>query len=102
MQQLTLIVHTDSQKDLTEQLRRIDKVRGFTFSHVEGRGAELESDPFLSARDKVVGHSPRVRADILLEDADVDPVIATLRSAMPAARGHAFFWVTAVAKSGHL
>ncbi len=102
MKQLTLIVHTDSQKDLTDQLRRIDKVRGFTFSHVEGRGAELESDPFLSARDKVVGYTPRVRADILLDDGDVDPTIETLRSALPGAQGHAFFWVTAVDKSGHL
>ena len=53
MKNLTLIIHTDAQQDLTDQLRSLEQVSGFTFSHVEGNGMEQETDSFLSARDKV-------------------------------------------------
>ena len=72
---LTLIVHTDVQQDLTDRLRNMEKVPGFTFSHVEGHGVHGEKDAFLEARDEVVGHKPRVQVDLLLEDADVDLVL---------------------------
>ncbi len=68
MKILTLIIHTNAQQALTDQLRTLEQVSGFTFSHAEGHGTEIVSDAFLSARDKVVGHTPRVRVDILLED----------------------------------
>lgn len=102
MKQLTLIFHTDSQKDLVDQLRSLKQVRGFTFSHIEGRGVEAESDAFLSARDKVVGYTPRLRADLLLDDGDVAAVIDTLREALPNAQSRVFYWVVPVDSSGHL
>ena len=81
MKHLTLIIHTNAQQDLADQLRGMEKqVSGFTFSHVEGHGIQVESDPFLSARDKVVGYTPRVRVDILLESKDVKPVLDILCS----------------------
>ena len=55
MKHLTLIIHTNVQQDMANQLRSLEQVSGFTFSHAEGHGVEVESDPFLSARDKVVG-----------------------------------------------
>jgi len=78
MKLLTLIVHTDAQQDLTRLLRSMDQVSGFTFIHVEGHGAEQESDKFLSARDKVVGYAPRIRTELLLDDKDLDAVLAKL------------------------
>lgn len=102
MKHLTLIVHTNMQQDLSDQLRSMDQVSGFTFSHVEGHGVQVENDPFLSARDKVVGYTPRVRVDILLQDADVDMVLETLRTSMSGIKGQGIFWVTAVEKNGQL
>ncbi len=97
MKNLTMVIHTDDQQDLTNQLRVIDQVQGFTISHIEGHGIEPEQDAFLSARDDVVGSSPRMRVDIVLQDSDVDTVLDVLRDVV-AAR----YWVTAVEQEGHL
>lgn len=102
MKHLTLIVHTNVQQDLSDQLRSIEQISGFTFSSVEGHGVQVENDPFLSARDKVVGYTPRVRVDILLDDSDVDMVLETLRTSTFGLEGQGVFWVTAVEKNGQL
>ncbi len=102
MKHLTLIIHSNIQQDMADQLRALEQVPGFTFSHVEGHGAQVENDPFLSARDKVVGYVPRVRVDILLGDADVDVVLETLRTKTGGLEGHGIYWVTAVEQSGRL
>mgnify|MGYP001827472050 CR=1 FL=1 len=102
MKILTLIVHTDVQQDLVNLLKNMDEVSGFTFIHVEGHGEETESDKFLSARDKVVGFAPRIRTELLLEDKDVDTVLATLCDKEHNIAGQGIFWLTSVEKGGHL
>ena len=62
MKQLTLIIRANAQQDVTDHLRMLEQVQGFTLSHVEGHGAQSEDDPFLSARDKVVGYTQIGRA----------------------------------------
>ena len=102
MKNLIMIIHANAQQDLADRLRSLEQVRGFTFSHVEGHGAHVEHDPFLSARDKVVGYTPRVRVDVLLEDADLDAVFNTLRVTRNGVDGQGIYWVTAIEKSGRL
>ena len=102
MKQLTLIIHTDAQQDLTDQLRKLESISGFTFSHVEGHGVEAEDDAFLSARDKVVGYTPRIRLDILLEENNIDLVLQALRTASTSIVGQGVYWVTAVEQNGRL
>jgi nitrogen regulatory protein P-II 1 len=103
MKSLTMVIHTDDQQDLNNQLRVIDQVQGFTISHVEGHGIELEQDAFLSARDDVVGSSPRMKADIVLQDSDVDTVLDALRDVVANGKMKgAYYWVTSVEQNGHL
>ena len=102
MKHLTLIIHTNAQQDLADQLRSLEQVSGFTFSHVEGHGVQVESDPFLSARDKVVGYTPRIRVDILLKDCDVDGVLESLRKTSYGLKDQGLYWITAVEQNGHL
>ena len=102
MKQLTLIIHTDTQQDLTDQLHSMEQVSGFTFSHVEGHGVEAEDDAFLSARDKVVGYTPRIRVDILLEKNNIDLVLQALRTASAGIVDQGIYWVTAVEQNGRL
>jgi nitrogen regulatory protein P-II 1 len=102
MKNLVMIIHTSAQQDLADRLRGLEQVQGFTFSHVEGHGAHVEHDPFLSARDKVVGYTPRVRVDILLEDADVEKVLDALHATGNGGAGQGIYWVTMVEKSGRL
>lgn len=102
MKLLTLIVHTNAQPDLADQLRCMEQVQGFTFSHAEGHGVQIENDPFLSARDKVVGYTPRIRVDILLQDSDLDTVLDHLRNAKYGIQNQNIYWVTAVEKNGRL
>ncbi|MEW6324674.1 MAG: DUF3240 family protein [Nitrospirota bacterium] len=102
MKNLTLIIHTNAQQALADHLRGLEQVKGFTFSHVEGHGPHVEQDPFLSARDKVVGYTPRARVDILLEDADVEKVLDALRATGNGGNGQGIYWVTAVERGGRL
>lgn len=102
MKHLTLIIHTNIQQELADQLRGMEQLSGFTFSHVEGHGVQVENDPFLSARDKVVGYTPRVRVDILLEDDNVEPVLGALRKTTAGLEGNGIYWVTAVEQNGRL
>ena len=102
MKNLVIIIHANAQQDMADLLRGLEQIHGFTFSHVEGHGVQVEQDPFLSARDKVVGYTPRVRVDIILQDADLDSALDALRATGKGAEGHRLYWVTAVEQSGRL
>jgi len=102
MKILTLIVHTHAQQALSDLLRSIDQVSGYTFTHVEGHGSEIEKDAFVVAHDQAVGYVPRIRTDLLLEDAQVDSVLEVLSQSQSGIVGQGFYWVTSAEKGGHL
>lgn len=101
MQNLILIIHAQVQQDLGDQLRRLTQIQGFSFTPVEGHSAHSDQDPFMSARDKVVGYVPRVRVDILLEDTAIAEVLAALRTGGKL-NERGIYWVTSVVEYGRL
>src|SRR3990167_8238845 len=102
MKTLTLIVHIDIEQALADMLRSLKQVSGFTFTHVEGHGAQDERDPAISARDLVVGYTPHVRVDILLKGEDVGAVLDALRAAGGGLAGRGIYWITPVEQYGRL
>ncbi len=102
MKNLTLIVHADIKQALADTLRGLKTVQGFTFTHVEGHGPQDERDPALSARDRVVGYTPHVRVDIVLDDRDVDKVLQALRESNCGVVGRGVYWVADIVRQGHL
>lgn len=102
MKNLTLIVHANAELILADTLRSFKSVRGFTFTHVEGHGPQDERDSQLSARDRVVGYTPHVRVDIMLEDADVETVLDMLQRSNCGVAGRGYYWVTRVEREGRL
>ena len=102
MKNLTLIVHADAQQALSDVLRGLAQVQGFTFSRVERHGAQDDRDPSLSARDRVVGYVPHVRVDILLEDRDVETVLEALQASNGGVAGRGVYWVTRLERQGRL
>jgi nitrogen regulatory protein P-II 1 len=102
MKNLTLIAHTDIKERLADTLRNLELVSEFTFTHVESHSAQDEHDSALSARDSVIGYTPRVRVDILLMGDDVDDVLQALRDADCGLAGRAVYQVTTVEKQGAL
>ena len=102
MKNLMLIVHANLEQALADTLRGFAQVTGFTFTRVEGHGSQDEHDAALTARDRVVGYTPRVRVDILLKDEDVDDVLLALRAADCGLAGCGIYRVTAVEKQGAL
>lgn len=102
MKNLTLIVHTDVRRALADELRSLKEIEGFTFTSVEGHGPQDESDPSLSARDRVVGYTPHVRVDIVLNDKDVDKVLQALHKSDCGVVGRGVYWVTTVTENGRL
>jgi nitrogen regulatory protein P-II 1 len=102
MKKLTLIVHADIKEVLADALRAMPEVPGFTFTPVEGHGPQEAQDPFLSARDRVVGYVPHVRVDLVLEDAAVDQVLAALRKSSCGVAGRGVYWITRLEREGRL
>lgn len=102
MKVLILIVHSTSQQDVADLLRSLTQIEGFTFSHVEGHGVQEVHDPFLSARDKVVGYVPRTRVDILLDDSHVETVLESVRALSQGGSELGIFWVIDAHNSGRL
>ncbi|HEX9625580.1 MAG TPA: DUF3240 family protein [Acidiferrobacterales bacterium] len=102
MKKLTLIVNADRQLALADLLRGLDRINGFTFTPVEGHGTQDERDPKLSARDRVVGYTPHVRVDLVLDDGDVAAVLKALRAGRSGVTGRGVYWVTPVAEYGRL
>ena len=102
MKMLTLIVHADTEQALADMLRGLKQISGFTFTHVEGHGAQDEHDPSLSARDRVVGYTPHTRVDILLKGEDVDDVLRALRASGGGLAGRGLYWITPVDQHGRL
>jgi len=102
MKNLTLIVHADIQQALADTLRSLEHLSGFTFTHVEGHGPQDETDPQISARDRVIGYTPHLRVDILLEDEDVENVLRSLLAADCSLAGRGVYQITAVEKHGAL
>jgi len=102
MKLLVLIIHHQLKQEAADIFRGIDAVKGFTFSLAEGHGTHSEEGHSLSAHDKVVGYTPHVRVDILLETESVEPVLGLLRKTDLALNRHTFYWVTPVETSGRL
>ncbi len=101
MKSLTIVIHASAQRTLADNLLTLKQVEGFTFTHVEGHSHHSEDDPFLSARDRVVGYVPRVRVDILLADGDIDSVLTAL-AGQNSLSGQGIYWVTPVEQQGRL
>ncbi len=101
MKNLTIVIQAGAQQALADSLRTLEQVEGFTFTHVEGHSHHSEETPFLSARDRVVGYVPKIRVEVILEDADVDVVLATL-VAQNNLNGQGVYWVTPVEQQGRL
>ena len=102
MKNLVIIIHTNGQETLSDLLRTLDVVQGFTFTNVEGHSSHSGRDSLLSARDKVVGYVPRVRVDILLEDQDVDRILNSIRTSSNGGLGGGVYWCVDVDQFGQL
>jgi len=102
MKNLVLVVHADIQQRLADTLRGLPQVAGFTFTTVEGHGPQSRHDPSVSARDLVVGYTPHVRVDLVLEDRDVDGVLQALRAADCGVAGRGVYWIAPLETQGRL
>ena len=102
MKNLTLIVHADIEQALADTLRGLPQVRGFTIAQVEGHGAQSEHDTALAARDQVVGYTPHIRVDIVLDDKDLEDVLEALRQSQCGIAGRGSYWITKVERLGQL
>jgi len=101
MKKLSIVVHTSLQQELADCLRSL-KLKSFMFSHIEEHSSQLKQDVFLSARDKVVGYVPKVRADILLDDERAKTLIDELKGSGVSFAGKGCYWVTDVDEVGEL
>ncbi|WP_320669698.1 P-II family nitrogen regulator [Patulibacter defluvii] len=72
------IVRPEKTNDVLEALYRAD-VRGITMTKVQGHGGELERQETYRGTTVRMGLADKVRFEIAVSDAFVDPTIAALR-----------------------
>jgi len=101
MKKLSIVVHTSLQQELADCLRSM-KLKSFMFSHIEEHSSQSAHDPFLSARDKVVGYAPKVQVDILLEEEQTATLLNEIKSSGISFAGKGLYWVCDVDKVGEL
>ena len=102
MKCITLIVHASAKSALTDFFHGIAEVRRFTMIDCEGYDENDLADPLISAGDRVVGYVPRVRLDLIVQDAQVQTVLATLRHSESQVTGLGVYWVTGIDEEGVL
>ncbi len=102
MKLLTLVLHAQEQQPLADLLRTLTPVTGYTLANVEGFGRERESERFLAAHDDIVGQIPRVRADLMLEESDLESVLQSVRALAASERSQGVYWVTDIEQGGHI
>jgi hypothetical protein len=93
---LTLLVDVSIKQSLADVLRGLPEVERFIFTHVEEHSHQMETDPLLSERDKVVGYVPRIRVDVQLESSAFTKVRETLSSPECGLAGRCRYWVTPI------
>jgi len=99
----TLLADVSVKQSLADALRARPEVERFIFTNVEEHSHQLEQDPLLSERDKVVGYVPRVRVDILLEESALSKIRDALCAPECGLVGRCRYWVTPVTEySGFL
>lgn len=101
MKKLSMVVHESLQQELADCLRGL-QLDTFMFSHIEEHSAQLEHDPFLSARDKVVGYVPQVRVDVILDDQRARSLLEEIRHTTCSFKGKGIYWVMDVEEAGEL
>jgi len=101
MKKFSMVVHSSLQQELADLLRSL-QLDSFMFSHIEEHSAQDENDVLLSARDRVVGYVPKVRVDVILEDAHALKLVDEIREAKPSFKGKSLYWISAVENSGEL
>ena len=102
MKCLTLFVHASLEHELVDRLRGDERVSGFTLTPCQGHSTSTEDDPFLATRDRVIGHVPRLRIEIVLEDEIVTSVLEGLRECGPPGASLGAWHVTDVLDFGRL
>jgi len=96
---LTLLADVSVKQSLADVLRALPEVERFIFTHVEEHSHQLEQDPLLSERDKVVGYVPRIRVDVLLDSSAFTKVREALCSPGCGLAGRCRYWVTPVTEN---
>ena len=100
MKNLVLIIHAGLRQNITDLLNSIDEVDGFTFTEVEGHGAQSKNNLELSERDKVVGYIPRLRIDLILDDKQIEAVLNAFQKNRNSEKKQNFYWITDVKQHG--
>lgn len=100
MKCLVLFVHRDDESELVGFLRESERLNGFSLSHIDGHGLEPEQDAYLAARDRVAGAVPRLKAEIVMQDEDVPPLLEELRRLREEGRLQACFYRLAAVDAG--
>jgi len=101
MKKLSMVVHSSLQQELADILRSL-QLDCFMFSHIEEHSSQSEHDALLSARDKVVGYVPKVRLDVILEDARALTLVDEIRDSKFSSMGKSLYWITELEASGEL
>jgi nitrogen regulatory protein P-II 1 len=102
MKCLSIVIHETARENLIDQLTSNPAVRHWQVAQSQGRYASGQHNPFETASDKVTGHIPRVRFDILIDEQHIPPIVELVRMCKSCSKGRGLYWVTDLDDFGEL
>ena len=101
MKQLSLMLNGSKQNEMVDLLQTLKEVSAYTIFHGEGHFAGNIAS-FESIHDEVMGFVPRIRIDLLLDDKDVDAVLAKIKTCGNCNSHGGVYWISPIDIFGEL
>ena len=76
MKNISIVINDSMKDELSDILKKESYINSFTFSAIECHNRQCEVDPQFSDRDLVVGHIPKVKAEIQLSNEFLEQLLA--------------------------
>ena len=95
MKNISIVINDVNKDELSDVLKRESYITSFIFTAIECHNRQCEIDPQFSDRDLVVGHVPKIKAEILLDDEYVEQLVGVLKE-VGGLKGRCTIYVTGV------
>jgi nitrogen regulatory protein P-II 1 len=102
MKILTLYVHKATKQKILDKISRFEQIKGCYMTSIEGYFEGIGSNPFESKRDLVVGYTPRLKLDIMIETDNIDYLLKKILSCTSCAEGKGIWTIQDLDKWGKL
>lgn len=95
MKNVSIIIKFSIKDELSDILKKESYINSFTLTSTECHNRQCEVDPQFSDRDLVVGHIPKIKVEVQIEDEYLDQLLEILKG-VGGLKGNCSLYVTSL------